>query len=82
MSQLHWIAVLGAVLMAPLAVARSNPDNVGSSSPSDTLQPLSAFADIADDTQRARALFAEIGKVLPTPALRQLPSPHRTSAPG
>jgi hypothetical protein len=67
MSQLHWIAVLGAVLMAPLAVTQSNPDNARSSSPSDTLQPLSAFADIADDTQRARALFAEIGKVLQHP---------------
>ena len=53
--------------MAPLAVAQSNPDNAGSSSPSATLQPLSAFADIADDTQRARALFAEIGKVLQHP---------------
>ena len=67
MSQPHWIAVLSALLMAPLAVAQSNPDNVGSSSPSDTLQPLSAFADIADDTQRARALFAEIGKVIQHP---------------
>jgi hypothetical protein len=67
MSQLHWIAVLGALLMAPLAVAQSNPDNAGSSSPSDTLQPLSAFADIADDTQRAWALFAEIGKVIQHP---------------
>ena len=67
MSQPHWIAVLGAVLMAPLAVAQSNPDNARSSSPSDTLQPLSAFADIADNTQRARALFAEIGKVIQHP---------------
>ena len=67
MSQLHWITVLGAVLMAPLAGAQSNPDSAGSSSPSATLQPLSAFADIADDTQRARALFAEIGKVLQHP---------------
>ena len=63
----HWIAVLGALLMAPLAVAQSNPDNAGSSSPSATLQPLSAFAAIADDTQRARALFAEIGKVIQHP---------------
>jgi hypothetical protein len=67
MSPLHWIAVLGLVLMAPLAVAQSNPDHVGSSSPADTLQPLSAFADIADDTQRARALFVEIGKVIQHP---------------
>jgi hypothetical protein len=64
MSQPHWIALLGAVLMAPLAVAQSNSDNAGSSSPSATLQPLSAFADIANDTQRARALLAEIGKVI------------------
>ena len=27
MSQPHWIAVLGVLLMAPLAVAQSNPDN-------------------------------------------------------
>jgi len=67
MSQPHWIAVLGVLLMAPLAVAQSNPDNAGSSSPSDTLQPLSAFTDITDDTQRARALFAEIGKVIQHP---------------
>ena len=67
MSQPHWIAILGAVLMAPLAVAQSNPDNARSSSPSNTLQPLSAFADITDDTQRARALFAEIGKVIQHP---------------
>jgi hypothetical protein len=67
MSQPHWIAILGAVLMAPLAVAQSNPDNAGLSSPSDTLRPLSAFADIANDTQRARALFAEIGKVIQHP---------------
>src|SRR5262245_66123515 len=67
MSQPHWIAVLGAVLMATLAVAQSNPDNARASSPSDTLQPLSAFADIADNTQRARALFAEIGKVIQHP---------------
>ena len=58
MSQPPWIAILGVLLMAPLAVAQSNPDNAGSSSPSKTLQPLSAFADITDDTQRARALFA------------------------
>ena len=67
MSQPHWIAILGVLLMAPLAVAQSNPDNARSSSPSATLQPLSAFADIADDTQRARALFAEIGKVIQHP---------------
>ena len=67
MSQPHWIAVLGVLLMAPLAVAQSNPDNAGSSSPSETLQPLSAFAGITDDTQRARALFAEIGKVIQHP---------------
>src|SRR5688572_4386560 len=67
MSQPHWIAVLGLLLMAPWAVAQSNPDNAGSSSPSATLQPLSVFADIADDTQRARALFVEIGKVIQHP---------------
>jgi hypothetical protein len=67
MSQPHWVVVLGALLMAPLAVAQSNPDNTGSSSLSATLRPLSAFADIANDTQRARALFAEIGKVLQHP---------------
>jgi hypothetical protein len=67
MSQLHWIAVLGVLLMAPWAVAQSNPDNARSSSPSATLQPLSAFVAIADDTQRARALFAEIGKVIQHP---------------
>ena len=81
MSQPHWIAVLSVLLMAPLAVAQSNPDNARSSSPSDTLQPLSAFADIADDTQRARAVRRN-RQGHPTPALRQLPSPHRTSAPG
>ena len=67
MSQPHWIAVLGLLLMTPWAVAQSNPDNAESSSPSATLQPLSAFAAIADDTQRARALFTEIGKVLQHP---------------
>jgi hypothetical protein len=67
MSPLHCIAVLGVLLMAPLAVAQSHPDNAKSSSPSNTLQPLSAFAAIADDTQRARALFAEIGKVIQHP---------------
>jgi hypothetical protein len=67
MSQPHWVVVLGALLMAPLAVAQSNPDNAGSSSLSATLRPLSAFADIANDTQRARALFAEIGKVIQHP---------------
>jgi hypothetical protein len=30
-------------------------------------QPLSAFTDIADDTQRARSLLAEIGKVIQHP---------------
>ena len=34
MSQPLWIAILGVLLMAPLAVAQSNPDNAGSSSPS------------------------------------------------
>jgi hypothetical protein len=67
MSQPHWIALLGVLLMAPLAVAQSPPANAGSSSPSDTLQPLFAFADITDDTQRAQALFAEIGKVIQHP---------------
>jgi hypothetical protein len=67
MSQLHWIAIVGILLIAPLAMAQSNPTNTRSSPPSATLQPLSAFADIADDTQRARALFAEIGKVIQHP---------------
>ena len=58
-----------------------NPDNARSSSPSATLQPLSAFADIANDTQRPGAVRRN-RQGHPTPALRQLPSPHRTSAPG
>jgi hypothetical protein len=66
--------VLGVLLMAPLAVAQSNPDGAGSSSPSDTLQPLSAFTAITDDTQRARALFAEIGKVLQHPRWHLAPA--------
>ena len=81
MSQPHWIAVLGVLLMAPLAVAQSNPDNARSSSPSDTLQPLSAFADIADDTQRAGRCSPKSARSSNT-RVRQLPSPHRTSAPG
>jgi hypothetical protein len=67
MSQSHWIMVLGVLLMAPLAVAQSNPGDHGSSPSPQTLKPLSAFADITDDSQRAQALFTEIGKVLQHP---------------
>ncbi len=47
-----------------------------SARPPEDLKPVESFASIADQKQRAVALFTEAGKVIQQPALHEL-SPRR-----
>jgi hypothetical protein len=60
-----------AVVIAGLAVPAVQPG------PGPVLKPASEFAAMADDKQRALALFTEAGKGDPASSLRQLPSSRR-----
>ena len=53
-----------------------------SNTPSDGLANVESFSSISDQEARSAAYFTELGKVLTSPSLSQLPSCRRPPAPG